>query len=55
MSNETKPTETPTAKTTYGREIHKRLGDRLLREADTIPADDALKLVEVMERALKMG
>ncbi len=51
MDNQTKPTE----KTTYGRELYKKLGDRLLREADTIPADDALALVEAMERAQKLG
>lgn len=51
MENQTKPTE----KRSYGHEIFRKLGNRLLREVDTIPADDALKLVEVMERALKLG
>lgn len=51
MDNETKPTE----KTTYGREIFKKLGDRLLKFGDNIPASDVLTLVEAMERAQKLG
>ena len=51
MDNEKKPAE----KSSYGREIFRKLGDRLLREADAVSPDDALKIVEAMERAQKLG
>jgi hypothetical protein len=51
MDNEKKTTE----KSTYGREIFKKLGDRLLRDVDTIPTTETLALLDAMERAQKLG